>query len=129
MFLKIMSVLVLGSLLLVGCGKGDKENLASKAEEYSEKLDREIFKDDYLLTVKGYELDSSARIYVLGECAKIVKLGETTPKHCQNASEAEFNVLFSDVSETPTSVAKPLDEEALKELKDDIVRAYTFKKM
>lgn len=101
-----------------------------KIENISTEIDKSAFKKEAFLTVEGYEVDSSARIYVLNECAKIVKKGESTPPHCLNAAEAEANALFLDIKKnTESNVAEPINEQGLKQLKDEIVMAYTFKKL
>lgn len=131
MFLKGKFSILITCVLLSACGFNKDESSQDKViKDISTEVDKDAFKSDLLLSVSGYEVDSSARIYVLNECAKIVKTGETTPPHCLNAAEAEANMLFKDIQQnSEINNVEAIDEAGLKQLKSEVITAYTFKKL
>lgn len=128
----IKLLIVFGGLLLaVGCSDGKPKEKSQTGGGYdAADIDHTIFESDKLLTVKGYEVDSSARIYTLNECSKLVKQGTQTPKHCLNAATAEYDLLIADIEGDENSETyNPLSAEEKKELKREVILNSTFGEM
>lgn len=112
---------------LVGCSKDTEKK---QVEQVSDgKVDWSVLGVDQKHGVLEFEQDSSARVYVLGECSKLVSQGEKTPPQCEAAATAEYNVLMKEIeTNTEQGSVDDLTAEDKNSLKHEILMAHTYGK-
>lgn len=131
------TTLLLSIALLCACSKqpdpkskSDLElNQAVKLENLNN-IDWSVLKEDKGLSIKDYEIDDTARVYVLGECTKLVEKKIETPPQCLAAATAEYNTVIkelNEVQETQSESIKLTDAEKSL-IEKGLVEQYTYKK-
>jgi hypothetical protein len=122
---KILTISI--TLLILGCSNQKSNNTAEQGLS-DNKIDMSVLSEDQQHSIADYEADTSARIYLLGECAKMVKEEKITPPQCESAAIAEYNTLMLDIKINEQDMGvDPLTKEEKDELKQSIILSNTYK--